>query len=109
LTCLLRKPFGAPILSDLTTDVIHIIESYGYGDLWSYVYNSLRGKKKGGDGYFASNDEIDMEVVLSVIDLIMNPIKKAQELGPTLHYLSKNTSKGYKGRFRRLKISLYRF
>jgi hypothetical protein len=36
--------------------------------------------------------------VLSVVDLIVDPLKKAKELGPSLRYLTKNLSNDYKGR-----------
>jgi SIR2-like domain len=92
------KPFGTPVLAELTSEVKSVIGNAGYGDLWGHVYDSLKEASKKSDGYFTSEDEVDMEVVLSVIDFIMDPVAKAMELGPSLLYaLPKNLSEKLTG------------
>ena len=92
------KPFDAPLLSDLTIGVKGIFDRYDYSGLWTHISDSLREKRDDFDEYFVSDEEIDMEVVLSVVDLIVDPLKKAKELGPSLRYLTKNLSNDYKGK-----------
>ena len=92
------KPFGTPVLTELTRKVNDIFDRLGYGDLWGHVYDSLKQSSEQPDDYFASDDEIDMEVVLSVIDFIMNPVEKTRELGPSLYYLQKNLTEHFTGR-----------
>lgn len=47
--------------------------------------------------YFVDEYEIDMKVIISVLDAIVNPTQKLRDLGPSMIYMSELADNPYSG------------
>jgi hypothetical protein len=81
------KPFDIGDLSDLTKGVNKIFRNAGYSDLLEHINNTFQ-LDNDYSTYFLNNGSVDMEVLLSVLDFLVDPQQKIQTLGPTIAYLS---------------------
>ena len=58
----------------------------GYGNILDYITETLNNANK--DNQFFEEGEIDIEVILSVLNGIINPIESLKNLGPYAIYLN---------------------
>jgi hypothetical protein len=88
--------FGIGQLRDFTPKVDEILDSSGYSDLRKHIHVILREANK-DSAYFVDEFEIDMEVILSVLDALVNPTQKSRDLGPSMKYMSQLANNSYSG------------
>ncbi len=79
------KAFGIGDLSDLTTITTQIIRDMGYGDLLAHIYDTLIGNPN--DRRFENENDIDIEVILSILDLLTAPELIPAQIGISTHYI----------------------
>jgi SIR2-like protein len=86
------KPFGIGELKDITAKVEKAIIEKGYADILRNIHETLI---EGNDDstYFANEDEIDIEVILSVLHLLTQPSSALKNLGPAGIYLNRLAKK----------------
>lgn len=71
------KPFGIGDLENLTRGTDRILLECGYGDLLENIRNGLSGSS-----FFPTREEIDMEVILSILDYFAHPESILEKVGP---------------------------
>jgi hypothetical protein len=92
--------FGIGDLTDWTRRVDAKLIKLGYNCIKKHILRTLtraNNRMDAGSRYFANNEEIDLEVIMSVIDFLLEPSITIQHLGPVAIYLNelKKLSKYY--------------
>ena len=89
--------FGIGQLQDFTMGVENVLAELGYRDLLDHIRRTVLSANQDYQ-YFSDENEIDMEVILSVLELLVQPTEAAADGGgPRIMYLNELASGGYHG------------
>jgi len=89
--------FGIDQLQDFSSAVNNIIIELGYENLRNHIYQTLLDANENSE-FFADENEIDMEVILSVLELMAHPVHTALSGGgPRIIYLNQLVKNAYTG------------
>jgi hypothetical protein len=80
------KAVGIGDLHDLTAIVKKRLKAEGYDDLIIHIIETLKNANKNSP--FFNQHEIDIEVIFSVLNGLMDPTKALKELGPYAIYIN---------------------
>jgi hypothetical protein len=80
------RAVGLPDMRDLTIAVNARLEKEGYGQLIRHITDTLEHANR--DSRFFNQGEIDIEVIFSVLNGRINPVKTLKELGPFAIYIN---------------------
>jgi hypothetical protein len=87
--------FGIGQLQDFTTQVNRIFADHGYSRLIDHIHQTLVNANRDSQ-FFFDESEIDMEVILSVLELMAHPIQTAHNGGgPRILYLNQLLNSTY--------------
>jgi hypothetical protein len=86
------KPFGIGELKDITAKVKEVLIEHGYVDVLINIHETLK-EANVGSTYFANESEIDIEVILSVLDLLVEPSTALNTLGPSAIFIYQSAKK----------------
>lgn len=92
------KAFGIGDLADVTVTATNIIRNRGFGGLLDHIYDTLI--QDPNQGHYKSETDVDIEVILSVLDLITAPESNPAAVGVSTHYiytLAQLTGSTYQG------------
>ena len=85
--------FGIGDLADWTrkVDDNNKLNRLGYGQIKKHIVETLsraNNRMDAGSRFFANDEDIDLEVIMSVMDFLLEPATTLQRLGPVAIYLN---------------------